>query len=192
MLRDTILLCAVAATLLAGCVSKPEPPIVAYRTQYQFPLTSPGSKFGALPPPAQHTIRAEVGSAEIADVVRIPVAANGMPVYIIYLRNRELFPPLYVAADGSLLNPDLSVASGASVDTFGVGSGGAVSGIKFSDLPPAVSRVIHDRAPGAAIDFIHKETWGDRVVYIISFSDPIHHPKLYLAADGTILNEGPR
>jgi len=41
-------------------------------------------------------------------------------VYKIYFRNGDLFPPLYVAADGSLLNPDLSLAAGAPADTFGV------------------------------------------------------------------------
>jgi len=41
-----------------------------------------------------------------------------MMVYKVYFRNHELFPPLYVAADGSLLNPDLSVAAGATADTF--------------------------------------------------------------------------
>ena len=46
--------------------------------------------------------------------------------------------------------------------------------------------------PGAAIAHISKETWGDRVVYIFAFTDEAHHPRLYLAADGTVLNEGPK
>ena len=111
MLR-TIIFCLVARALLQGCISHPEPPIVQYRTQYHFPLASPGSKFGAL-------------------------------------------------------------------------------GVKLSELPPAVSKTLHDRAPNPGIASVNKETWGVRVVYIVSFSDPTHHPRLYLAADGTVLNEGP-
>jgi hypothetical protein len=191
MLRTTIL-CVVASTLLLGCFSHPEPPIVQYQTQYHFPLTSPGSKFGALPPPAQNTVRAEVGMAEITDVVKLPSVPSGAMVYKICFRNDDLFPPLYVAADGSLLNPDLSLAAGAPADTFGVISGGPVTGVKLSELPPPVSKTLHDRAPNVGIASVNKETWGDRVVYIVSFSDPAHHPRLYLAADGTVLNEGPK
>ena len=188
----TITLCVVAGALLPGCASHPEPPMAQYRAQYRFALASPGSKFGALPPSAQNTVRAEIGMAEITDVEKVPSAGTGAMVYKIYFRNADLFPPLYVAADGSLLNPDLSVAAGAPADTFGVISGGPVSGVKLSDLPPVVSKTIHDRVPDAGIAYINKETWGDRVVYIVSFSGPARHPKLYLATDGTVLSEGPK
>jgi len=122
----------------------------------------------------------------------LAILSGNSSVYKVSFRNRDLFPPLYVAAAGSLLNPDLSLAAGAPADTFGVISSGEVTGVKLSELPPAVSKALHDRAPDAGIDYINKETWGDRVVYIVSFSDPSHHPRLYLAADGTVLNEGPK
>ena len=174
---------------LAGCATKVEQ--AENHTPYTAPLASPGAKFGGLPPEAKNSIRAEVGSAEIVDVIPL-YNANSVPIYEIHFRNRDLFPPMYVAADGSILNRDLSLAVGAAADRFGVSSGNAVSGLKPSELPPEVSKAVRDRAPGAAISNISKETWGDRLVYIISFADPEHHPKLYMASDGRVMNEEPK
>ena len=48
------------------------------------------------------------------------------------------------------------------------------------------------REAGAEIAHINKDTWGDRVIYIVTFKDPSHHPRLHVTADGTVLNEGPK
>jgi len=189
MLKATLFLLMVGF-LVAGCVTHPEIKSAEKDTPYTFPLESPGAQFGALPPAVKNAVRAEAGAAEITEVVQLD--HDGVPMYEVHFRNRDLFPPLYVAADGSVLRPDLSLAVGAPVDRFGVSSGGAVSGINFAELPPKVSKVLRERAPGAVMANIAKETWGDRVVYVISFTDPEHHPKLYLAADGTVMNEGPK
>ena len=149
---------------------------------YIKPLLSPGSIFATLPPPVQNTVRAEAGTAEIFDSIKD--TSSGKPVYKIYFQNHEVFPPLYVAADGSVLNPDLSLAVAAPQTSR--------TGLKLSELPPEVLKVAHDRAPNSDIASISKEKWGDRVVYIISFKDETHHPRLYVAADGTIFNEIPK
>ena|ERR1041385_6725642 len=187
MLKVIILLFGIVA--VAGCVGKVEQ--VENRTPYTAPLASPGAKFGGLPPAAKNTIRAEVGSAEITDVIPL-YNANSIPIYEIHFRNKDLLPPLFVAADGSILHPDLSLAVGAAADRFGVSTGNAASGLKPSDLPVEVSKVVRERTAGAAILNISKETWGDRVVYIVTFNDPDHHPRLYVAADGRVMNEEPK
>jgi len=180
----------IVAFFLVGCATDRDIKTVDETTPYRYSLISPGTKFATLPPAAQNAVRAEAGSAEVSDVVKLD--RPGIPVYEISFRNREVLPPLYVAADGSVLNRNLTVAMGAPRDTFGIISSGPVTGVKLAELPPAVSKVISERRPDAQVSFINKETWGDRVVYIVSFLDEAHHPRLYLAADGTVLNEGPK
>jgi len=177
------------AWIVSGCASHRDV-TAEYHAAYAYPLASPGARFGTLPPPVQHTIRAEAGSAEIVDIEKL-TRPEGM-VYRVDFRNRELYPPLYIAVDGSLLNPDLSVARGAPADTSAIISGGPVTGVKVSELPPAVWQTISAREPGAEIAYVNKDTWGDRVIYIVTFKDPPHHPRLHVAADGTVLNEGPK
>lgn len=176
---------ALISALLAGCAHEQQ--VAEHPAPYQRPLNSPGGKFSGLPPAVQNTIRAETGAAEIEDIVKD--TSSRQLFYKVYFVNRKLFPTLYVAPDGSVLNPNLTVAVGAGQDTIGVLTGGAVSGLKPSDLPPNVMKVIQERAPHTEIASIYKETWGDRDVYLVSFKDPIHNPDLYIAADGTILKE---
>lgn len=176
---------AVFIALLAGCAH--EQPVAEYPAPYQRPLNSPGGKFSGLPPAVQNTIRAETGAADIEDIVKD--TSSGQLVYKVYFVNRKLLPTLYIAPDGSVLNPNMTVATGSAQDTIGVLSGGAVSGLKASDLPPTVMKVVQDRAPHTEIASIYKEMWGDREVYLVSFKDPTHNPGLYIAADGTILKE---
>jgi hypothetical protein len=178
------------AILLFGCAPHIESGFAGGNTPYDYALTSPGSRFAALPPTVKNTVRAEAGAAEITDVETY-YAPEG-PVYTIHFRNAELFPPMLIAADGSLLHPDLSVAVGAPRDTFSVASSGPVTGVKLSELPPPVLNIINSHAAESQIAYINKETWGNRNVFIVSFIDPQHHPRLYVTADGKVLNEGPK
>src|SRR5436190_8769268 len=68
--------------LLPGCARHHQLAPSHYPVSYEKPLASPGAKFSALPPPVQNSLRAEVGSAEIADVVKDSTSEG--PVYIIY------------------------------------------------------------------------------------------------------------
>jgi len=181
---------ALTGVLLCGCAHYTEEQISESSGPYTNPLASPGAKFGALPPAAQHTVRAQAGAAEIVDVERVHGISS--PAYKIIFRNQDSFPPLYVAADGTLVTPDLTPAFGATRDEFGVVSAGPVTDVKINELPPPTLKAVHDRVPNGEIAHINKETWGDRVVYIVSFIDPVHHPRLYITADGKILNEGPK
>ena len=168
--------------LATGCVRTHHVKKVEPSTPYVKPLLSPGAQFGALPPPVQNTVRAEVGTAEVADITKD--TSSGKAVYKIFFKSHEIYPPLYIAADGSVLNPDLSLAVVAP-DTNR-------TGLKLSELPPDALRVVHDRAPSFEIASIKRETWGDRVVYIVSFKDETTHPKLYVASDGTVFSESPK
>lgn len=147
-------------------------------------LVSPGSQFSGLPPAVQNTVRAKAGAAEIIALLR---QTNGsLVLYKFYFRNPKMNPPLIVASDGSLLNPDLSVAVGAPSDSIGVGTGGLVAGLKLDDLPPNVVKTIQARAPKAEVASIQKEMRGDAVVYVVSFKDQSQNPNLLINADGSV------
>ena len=166
-----------ALALLAGCASKPEPPQVAHSTYpYTKPLTSPGGKFGMLPPVVQNTVRAEAGAAEVVDAVRD--TSSGRVVYKIFFKTS---PTLYVAPDGSVLYPDLTVAAAPLLGIV----------VKPLDVPPAVMNTVHDHAPHADIALINKEMWHDKVVYSFTFKEDIKYPRLNIAEDGTLLEEFP-
>ena len=134
----------------------------------------------------QNSIRAETGSAEIFRVVK--GTNSERIVYVVYFRNRELFPPLYIAPDGTVLNPNLSVAVLAPPGSIGALTGGPVTGLTLSDLPPKVVKTIQQQAPDAEIDFISNETHGDQTFYVVTFKNQAR-PPLHLAQDGTVLKQ---
>src|SRR5439155_21137010 len=131
------------------------------------PLLSPGAAFATLPPPVQNAVRAQAGIQEITHIAKD--TSSGQVVYKIYFSSSEVFPPLYVAADGSVLHPDLRVAVAALESSSG-------SGLRLAELPPDVLKAVHDHATNAEITSITKEAWGDRSVYILAFRDDAHHP----------------
>lgn len=182
-----ITLLGLAVICASGCArQRPAAAILEKPAEvpYVTPLLSPGTKFASLPPAVQHTIRAETGSAEIEDIVR---DTNSVPpLYRIYFVNYAEFPPLYVAPDGSVLNPDLTVAMGASRETVSLSSGGPATDITRSDLPPNVVRSIQREAPQAEVDTITKEKRGDDTVYHITFKGR-SHTSLIVGVDGSVL-----
>ncbi len=163
--------------LLTGCAPQTQTRKAAQKTPYHRPLTSLGAKFGALPPAVQSTVLAQAGGAEISDAVRD--TSSGRVVYKIYFRDPDVFPPLFVAPDGSVLNPDLTVAVSAIRGTK----------VKAADVPPSVMKVIEDKGPASGYSSIQKERWGDRVIYMVTFKDEAHYPRMCITADGTIVEE---
>ena len=176
-MKTHLLPVVVLVGVMAGCATKTETRKADHQTPYHKPLTSLGAKFGALPPAVQSTVLAEAGTAEIVDAFRD--TSSGRVVYKISFREPTVFPPLFVAPDGSVLNPDLTVAVSAVSGTR----------LKRSDVPAKVIKVIEEHGPIAGYTAINKETWGDRVVYIVSFKDEAHYPKMFITADGTIIDE---
>lgn len=178
--------------LLAGCVCG----CVSHHAQreshsaYTNPLRSPGAQFGALPPAVQRTVRAEAGATPIVDVVKYE--ASGRTIYGIYFQNPDAFPPLFAAADGSVLNRDFTTAVGgvgAGEDT-GMVTAGAVSSATLNDLPPAAVQTIRRRAPDAEIDTITRETHGTDMTYRVTFKGG-RYPPLEFNREGLTVNEVP-
>jgi hypothetical protein len=167
------------AVLLAGCETSNQSKLAAQKTPYHKPLTSPGAKFGALPPVVQRTVLAQVGPEDVLDVNRD--TSSGRVFYKITFRDPDVFPPLYVSPDGSVLNPDLTVAVSA------------VRGIKVKpeEVPAIVKKTILERAPTVEVSYYNLESWGGRVVYVVNFKDETHNPRLLVASDGSIVEETP-
>lgn len=191
MKRRSILLAGVligtVGAFMSGCVTHPKPVVAVYEPpeagHYTSKLVSPGTKFAALPPAVQHTIRAETGGAEIEDILRDTIGAQ--QVYRVYFGKAGFFPPLYVASDGTVLNPDLTVAVGAGQDYAGIVTGSG-AGVTLGDLPPKAIEAIQQRAPQAEIKSIIRENRGEQAVYIVSFKDQ-KQPILEVTSEGNIL-----
>ena len=183
-MKSRLLLLAGITSFLVGCADSTPP------MRYTRPLKSPGEKFSSLPRAVQNTIRAEAGTAEIADIKT--VASSPTVIYEVQFHNSIMFLPMYVHADGSVLNTNLSVAVGAAEETVGTSTGGAVGGFKLSDLPTAVVETIHDEAPTSEVDRINKIMLGQQVLYEISFRNPHHNPTLIIADEGTLMKTVPQ
>lgn len=190
-MRLPALQAALLLGLVAGCAHDPKTaeapkPTAQYRTLYGKPLTSLGAKYALLTAAAQTTVLAEVGSAQIYDVEK--KRQGELVYYIITFRDNSVYPPLYVAADGSVLNPDLSVLLAAPKEVA-PGSAGPVS---LKDLPPEVKKVLDQQAPDAEVASIYREMWGDHPLYVITFKDELHHPTLRLSAEGIMIRTAPK
>ncbi len=177
---------------VVGCAHHhPQASLLSPEHLYNEPLVSPGTQFTRSPPPVQRAITAEAGAAEIDQITRF--TNQNRVIYVVRFANRWLFPPLYVAGDGSILAPDLRVELGAPIedlDLGGVITGSGRSPLHLADLlPPDVLRVLQERALITDIAHLSKEKWGDRPIYIVTFRDPAQNPTLYIQSDGTILNE---
>src|SRR5689334_972003 len=159
-----VLCLAGLAVLSAGCeANRPDTglqPVV----RYNYPLMSPGTQFGECPPAVQRTIRAETGGAQIEDIEK--GSNDYLTVYKVRFVNSALFPPLYVASDGSILNPDLSVAIPAPHETAAIKTAGPVERVTLPDLPPQVVKTIQAQVPDAELSSIVRETERDKVVYV--------------------------
>jgi hypothetical protein len=166
------------AAALCGCADHP-------LVTYDQPLTSPGGEFSKLPPAVQNSVRAEAGMAEIESVRRNP---NGpTAVYVVRFRNEAVYPPLYLASDGSVLTSNLTVAVGASVDSIAASTGSEAGGLKLDDLPQNVVLTIRHSAPTGEVDAISRTSSGGQVFYSVTFKDPTRHPTLTIRDNGRLV-----
>jgi hypothetical protein len=170
---------AAVAVLLAGCRTK-EAVVVPPATSLMQPTSSPGSKYALLPVAVQHTIAAVAGAAEIKDINKVP-GTDG-DYYEITFRYPALYPTLYVAENGTLLNDNPPGAAGAPGGLGGTSAGGNM----LSTLPYPVQRTLQLSAAGAVVVDVQRP---QRNVYEFIFKDPSLHPNMYIAEDGTLLKE---
>lgn len=186
--RFCILLILLSLALLwAGCRQPGARAASGFEYPYTNSVKSVGAAFAALPLPAKHTIRAHVGATEISGISELNV--SGEKVYEVTFATSGLFPPLYVAEDGSLLNPDFTVAVGAAESPGGTETGGS-SKIALADLPEPVRKQLVTSSPKAVVSSIEKELWGNREVYLITLDDAAK-TRLYIESDGTVLTGPP-
>src|SRR5262249_54173056 len=99
----TILFLVGLAILSGGCNTDRQDPAPRARVPSIYPLMSPGTQFAEVPPPVQPTIRAETGGPQITYIKK--ATKKNQPVYRVQFANPFFSPPLYVASDGSVLNP---------------------------------------------------------------------------------------
>ena len=182
---------ALAGLMVCGCAHhKSDRASVEPYSTYTKPLRSPGAQFGALPPAVQRTVRAEAGATQISDIVKYKGSESD--IYGIFFQNSAAFPPLFVAADGSVMNRNMTVAVGgvgAAEDT-GLITGGPVSRVTLNDLPAPAVQTIHRLAPDAVIDTITRETHGEQADYIVTFKEN-RSPALEFNRDGDLINPAP-
>jgi hypothetical protein len=138
-MKSHVFQAVLVALLLAGCATSNKSQKAEHESVYDQPLNSPGAKFGAMPPVVQRTVLAEAGLAEIVDTVRD--TSSGRVVYKIYFRDKDVYPPLYVAPDGSVLSADLTVVVSAAHGTR----------IQRADVPAKVLKTIPERARKAGV-----------------------------------------
>lgn len=167
------------AAVLAGCVE--QHPL----TTYNQPLTSPGGEFSRLSPVVQNSVRAQAGMAEIDDISK--ETSGGSTIYVFHFKDSVVYPPLYVASDGSVLTSNLDVAVGVSADAIQASTGFGSNGIKLLDLPVLVVTTIRSQAPTAEVETVQKISEGPQVYYEVFFKHPEFHPTLRIADDGTVL-----
>jgi hypothetical protein len=167
------------AAFLAGCVE--QHPLMVYDQ----PLTSPGGQFSRLSPVVQNSVRAQVGMAEIEAISK--ETSGGSTIYVFHFMNPAVYPPLYVAADGSVLTSNLDVAVGVTAEAIQASTGFGSNGIKLSDLPVMVVTTIRSQAPTAEVASVQKIAEENQVYYEVFFKHPDVHPKLLIADDGSVL-----
>ena len=78
-------------------------------------------------------------------------------------------------------------ARGAAEADQNVLTGGPVTGIRIKDLPAPVRKVLKEQAPTAEAADISTRTRDGRLIYRIVFSEPARNPTLYIAEDGSIM-----
>jgi hypothetical protein len=154
-----------------------------------------GLQLADLPPAVRNTVQSHAGAAEIAGIDK--ETRTGRVIYEISFKDEGLNPKIHVAEDGSLVESDLHKADSAlgAPDTgaqIGTGRGAILDSapnMTFSDLPPAVQKVVQERAPNAQIADIDKETRTGRLIYEIQFKDEGLHPRLHVAEDGSVVED---
>lgn len=66
-------------------------------------------------------------------------------------------------------------------------TGGPVTGTTLKDLPQSVKDTLKEKTPNAEVADIDKQSQGGRTIYRITFSEPGKNPTIYIAQDGSIV-----
>jgi hypothetical protein len=170
-----------AALLCGGCVSRP----LDYQSSYDNAFISPGMKFLGLPAAVQSTIRAQAGMAEILDIGRYET--HDRTFYKVWFARSAVYPPLYIAPDGSVLNSDLTVSMQAPTETYAELAGHAFGTVSLANIPASVLKAIKVNAPTAEIRRIDEYDEKKTRVYEIQFRGPNAPDPIRVDDSGKIL-----
>jgi uncharacterized membrane protein YkoI len=147
-------------------------------------VESASQKFNELPPAVQKTVRAQAPNAEIADISHN--TRDGIDVYEVEFKEPGTNPKVMVAADGRLLNSDMTKPAG-KVERLLTPTG--ATGTKLSALPEVVQKTILSKAPNKQITDISRHEKDGRVFYEVEFNDAGNRSTLEVAEDGTVVRE---
>ena len=94
-----------------------------------------------------------------------------------------------MAADGRVLDTDLTTAKGAPGPLRRLTTGKGEVGTKFSSLPERVQKTLKSRVPDGQIADISRHENDGRVIYEFEFQDKGKNPTLKIAEDGTVVQD---
>jgi hypothetical protein len=110
-----------------------------------------------------------------------------MVLYEISFEEPGRNPSVTVAADGRLINTDMTTAKGAPGSLERVFKGKGATGTKLSALPEKVQKTIQRDAPNAEIADINRKEKDGLVFYEVEFKDKGKNPTMQVCEDGTLL-----
>jgi uncharacterized membrane protein YkoI len=132
-------------------------------------------------------VRTQAPDAEIADVEQ--KSRDGVTVYEIQFRDKERYPAMAVATDGTLMRYEAGTAAmGKPGLNEGQVKGSTDSSVKnqLSALPMSVQKVIRANAPQAEVVDIRRKEDNGRVFYEVEYAGKERKPVLQVGADGHI------
>jgi uncharacterized membrane protein YkoI len=145
-------------------------------------------EFNQLPPAVQKTVRAQAPDAEIADIEQ--KTRDGVTIYEIQFRDKQRYPAMAVAADGTLMRYEAGTAAmGKPGGSEGTVKGSVASSMQnqLSALPLSVQKAIQANAPRAEVVDIRRKEENGRMFYEIEYAGKERKPVLHVAADGHIM-----
>jgi uncharacterized membrane protein YkoI len=150
-------------------------------------IENASQKYNELPPAVQVAVRSQAPNAEIANVASR--TRDGAPVYEIEFREPGKNPKMVVAADGRVMDTDMTTAKGAPGPLTRLTTGKGEVGTKFSSLPARVQKTLKSRVPEGQIADISRHENAGRVIYEFEFQDKGKNPTLKIAEDGTVVQD---
>lgn len=174
-------------SLAAGLCSCTHPS--TYQSPYHLSFVSPGMKFLSLPAAVQNTIRAQAGMAEIQNIGRYEI--DDFTYYKVWFARSRIFPPMYIAPNGNLLNADLTVSMSVPAENYVELVGHGFGTVSLGDLPPAVVKTINARAAAFEIQRIEQVGTDEDRYYEIHFKGPNAPAPISVSVTGELLRHRP-
>jgi len=173
MRKHIIIILITVGAFLAGCTKSN--------------VQQASEEFNQLPEAVQKAVRTTHPDAEIADVEQ--KTRDGATVYEIQFRDKDRFPAMAVAADGTLVRYEAGRTHVGRPGTLEGKARGVASSVQsqFSALPLNVQKAIEANAPRAQVVDIRRKEDNGRVFYEIEYAGKDWKPELHVGADGHIL-----